>query len=104
MLLKRLMLSLVCVVVGLAIGFGTASFGRQAHSGHNPMPIPESWTDAQVGAFIAESDRQIDAWAGRVVAPGEVITHEGFSFRKSTPEMVAQRRCHWCPTRQACHY
>jgi hypothetical protein len=67
------------------------------------MPIPDSWTDAQVAAFITESDRKIDAWAGRVVAPGEVIIHDGLEFTKSTPEMVAQRSCVFCPIRNACH-
>jgi hypothetical protein len=95
----------VCIGIGVAIGFGTASFGLvpHDHSSHNPVPIPDSWTDAEVAAFIAESDRKIDTWAGRVVAPGEVITHEGLEFKKSTPEMLARRDCVWCPVRLACH-
>jgi hypothetical protein len=92
-------------VVGLAIGFGSVSFGLASHdhSSHSPIPIPETWTDAQVAAFIAESDRKIEGWAGRAVAPGEVITHDGLEFKKSTPDMVAQRSCVWCPTQRACH-
>jgi len=97
--------AVVCISVGVAIGFGTASFGLSPHdhSGHPPVSIPDSWTDAQVAAFIAESDRKIDAWAGRVIAPGEVIIHDGLEFTKSTPEMVAQRSCNFCPVRNACH-
>src|SRR5712691_1277745 len=71
--------AVVSIALGVAIGFGSASFGLTPHdhSSHTPMPIPDSWTDAQVAAFIAESDRKIDTWAGRIVPPGEVITHDG---------------------------
>jgi hypothetical protein len=94
-----------CIAIGVAIGLHTDLFGfaSQNHSDHMPVPIPDSWTDAEVAAFIAESDRKIDMWAGRMVAPGEVISHDGLEFRKSTPEMVAQRNCIWCPIRLACH-
>jgi hypothetical protein len=96
---------IVCLVIGIAIGFGTASFGgvTHDHSSHTSVPIPDSWTDAEVATFIAKSDRKIDAWAGRIVAPGEVIVHDGLEFKKSTPEMVAQRACNFCPIRNACH-
>jgi hypothetical protein len=103
--LELLTSAVVNAAFGIAIGFGTASFGLGYldHSGHTPMPIPDSWTETEVAAFIAQSDRRIDARAGRVIAPGEAITHEGHEFRKSTPEMVAQRRCNWCSQHYACH-
>ena len=95
----------VCFATGGAVGFGTASFGLAPgdHSSHITVSIPDSWSDAQVAAFIAESDRKIDAWAGRELAPGEVITHDGLEFKKSTPEMVVQRNCAYCPKINACH-
>lgn len=89
-----------CVgVVAVAI----ASVGHVGHLRHDPVAIPKSWTDVQVSEFIANSDRIIDSWAGRTVAPGEVIVHDGLPFQKSTPQMVAQRECKWCPTRGVCH-
>jgi hypothetical protein len=104
--MKRLIATaLVCIGIGGAIGFQTTSFGltRHDHSAHAPVAIPDSWTDAEVAVFIADSDQKIDAWAGRVLAPGEVIVHDGLEFKKSTPDMVAQRSCMFCPIRNVCH-
>jgi hypothetical protein len=83
----------------------SGSFARTVHehSTHVPVPIPDSWTDAEVASFIEQSDKKIDAWAGRMVAPGEVIIYQGLEFQKSTPEMIAQRSCTYCPMLRACH-
>ena len=101
--MKRLVASAVCCVsLGVAVGFGIAA-STQGH-GHVPVSMPSSWTKDQITDFRRNSDRLIDGWAGRVVAPGEIITHEGLAFRKSTPEEIATgQRCTWCPKRQACH-
>lgn len=93
------------VALALAVGVAAGSnISPLRHAGHEAHPIPDSWTDAQVAEFIANSDRLIDEWAGRKVAPGEKVTQDdGLVFTKSTPEMIAQRQCRWCPRAQKCH-
>jgi hypothetical protein len=83
----------------------THQHGMQ-HAMTEALPIPDSWTDEQVRAFIAESDAKIDAMAGRTVAHGETIWSEGMPFTKSPANMTLaqqKKKCTWCPVRRMCH-
>ncbi|MBV9159710.1 MAG: hypothetical protein JO019_03905 [Candidatus Kaiserbacteria bacterium] len=120
--------TLAAAAFALTIGFGTTTVQAHEHSaapvlsdmgkaplitpamkehvGHTALSIPASWSDAEVAAFVKQSDAKIDSWAGRTVAPGETIIHDGLPFTKSPASWtIAQRRsgCKWCPLKKACH-
>ncbi len=92
--------------VVLAILVSLASTGAALahdHSKHNPLGM-DGWSPDRIISFRIQSDAKIDQWAGRTVAPGETITYEGLTFRKSTADDYAQKKkCKWCPTQSACH-
>ena len=101
---------LVAVPATLCVGLmaGAVSMSLVAkplsHAGHNPLPIPKEWSEAQFAAFVAQSDKNIDEMAGRTLAPGEVFTDsEGLRYWKSVPGIEKKKCQQWCPKRRACH-
>ena len=73
------------------------------HSGHQPIPIPKSWSDARFKAFVKRSDDQIDKWMGYTVPPGTVVTYEGLKFWKSAPGEERKSCKKYCKVRKVCH-
>ena len=91
------------IACGVALWIGIQVPDYTGHSAHDPLPIPSEWTDSEFAAFVAESDRQIDQIAGRTVAPGEVVEHQGLRFGKSIPGFERISCDKWCPLRKICH-
>jgi hypothetical protein len=90
------------LTIGALIGFAFVAATGSPHAGHNPEWL--TGTPDEIRAFRQQSDAKIDAWAGRTVAPGEVIMHQGLEFRKSTPaDYQLAQNCRKCPMINACH-
>jgi hypothetical protein len=102
----KLLMVPAALCVGLTVGAASMAFGplRSGHADHNPIPIPKEWSEAQLAAFVAQSDRNIDAMAGRTVAAGEVyVDNDGLRYWKSEPGLAKKKCRTWCPKRSACH-
>ena len=96
----------IALCVGIAAGGLSVALlsPHSGHAGHFPLDIPKDWSDTQLAAFVAQSDKNIDAMAGRTLAPGEVyIDAEGLRYWKSVPGLERAKCEKWCPKRKACH-